>query len=105
MARARPGTGGAKAPPHLQKGLTRGTRELRREVRNAEGRDYLILRTLIILIRVVTYGRLTKGPGEAPRNGRIKWSGRRLLSEESELSEESSTTGGGAKVPRNAEKD
>ena len=49
--RGRPGTGGAESPPHLQKGLTRVTRELRRPARNAEGRDYIILITLIILIR------------------------------------------------------
>ena len=68
MARARPGTGGAEAPPHLQKGLTRGSRELRRAGRDTEGRDYLILITLIILIR----GRRVGGrrmAGEALRNG------------------------------------
>ena len=43
MARARPCTGAAEAPPHLQKGLTRGTRELRRPAKDAEGSDYLIL--------------------------------------------------------------
>ena len=52
MARARPCTGGAEAPPHLQKGLTRGTREQRLASMDAEGRDNLILITLIILIRV-----------------------------------------------------
>ena len=75
MARARRGTGGAEAPSHLQKGLTRGTRELHRSASNADGRDYLILITLIILIRGVTRGRVPNGGGEALRNGRIKRSG------------------------------
>ena len=56
MARARPDTGGDVARPHLQKGLTRGTRELRRAGRDTEGRDYLILITLIILIMRETRG-------------------------------------------------
>ena len=55
-----------RAPP---KRLTRRTRELRRPARNAEGSDYLILITLIILIRGVTRGRAPKGGGEALRNG------------------------------------
>ena len=37
---------------HLQKGLPRGTWELRRAAKDVEAKDYLILITLIILISV-----------------------------------------------------